>query len=390
MFRSLLAGRPARVVRSLNIRELFLVRSNAFARDESGSVVVTFAIVAVALLLMAGAALDFSRWGAERASMQTALDNTVMAAVKSKQTHTEYANAVFRANLLANTINENAAEAVSTLSCNSENSTFSCTASGHIPTTLIAAFTNIKKLPINVSAAANAPDPVAPSAVRFTVLQAGGWNWKKVTIWVHKVGAASHTAVGSVTYAPLVREGAYTLCQETGGSACIPCPIGQQCPEIELGTDYDYAYLSMENYEDGCDADSLDVNFHPESVPTIVNCVSKPGGLPNGKGGYVLYTNKEPEKILIAPGKPTQTVTGTPRHLFVDGVQVPLDREGKLMSIFDCKKDVTQAWEETLLGPMTSYFWRDQDFTFRVSTECASNSNFESGSGSQGSIRLTK
>jgi len=390
MFRSLLAGRHARVARSFNMRRLFLVRSEAFARNESGSVTVTFAVVAVALLLMAGAALDFSRWGAERASMQAALDNTVLAAVKSKQTHSEYASAVFQANFLANTISENASEAVSTFSCSSENSTFRCTASGHIPTTLIGAFTSIKTLPINVSAAANAPDPVAPSVVRFTVLQARGWNWKKVTIWVHKVGAASDTAVGSVTYAPLVREGAYTLCQETGGGACIPCPIGQQCPEIELGTDYDYGYLSMENYEDGCDADSLDVNFRPDSVPSIVSCVSKPGGLPNGKGGYVLYTNKEPEKFLILPGRPTQTVTETPRHLFVDGKQIPLDREGKLMTIFDCKKDVTQAWEETLLGPMTSYFWRDQDFTFRVSTDCAKNESFKGGSGSQGSFRLTK
>ena len=209
MLRSLFAGWHVHVARLLNMRKLSLVRSEAFARDESGSVVVTSAIVAVALLLMAGAALDFSRWGAERATMQTALDNTVMAAVKSKQTHTEHANAVFWANLLANTINENAAEAVATLSCSCDNSTFSCAPSGHIPTTLIAAFTNIKKLPVNVSATANAPDPVAPSAVRFTVLQAGGWNWKKVRIWVHKVGAASDIAVGSVTYAPLVREGAY-------------------------------------------------------------------------------------------------------------------------------------------------------------------------------------
>jgi len=380
MFRSLLVSRHARLASSL-------------ARDESGSVVVTFAIVAVVLLLMAGAALDFSRWGVERASMQAALDNTVLAAVKSKQTHTEYANAVFRANLLANTINEDVAEALSTLSCSTENSTFSCTASGHIPTTLIAAFTGIKKLPINVVAAVKVPDAVAPSVVRFTVLQAGGWNWKKVTIWVHKVGAASDTAVGSVTYAPIVRGGAYTLCQETGGGPCVPCPIGQQCPEIELGTDYDYGYLSMENYQDGCNADSVDnyFNSNPSSPPSSVNCSSAPGGLPNGKaGGYILYTNKDPVKLMPGPGRPTQTVTGTPLHLFVNGAQIPLDREGKLMTAFDCKRDVTQAWEDTLLGPVSSDAWRTQDFTFRVSTDCASNSNFESGSSSQGSIRLIK
>jgi len=378
---------------ALTRRLLRHVQLARFGNDESGSVVIIFAVAAVVLLLMAGAAIDLSRWGAERASMQAALDNTVLAAVKSNQTDDKYVNAAFRANFLINTISENAASAVPAVSCKTEDSTFSCTASEYLPTTFIGAFSTVKKLPINVVAAANIPDPVAPSVVNFTVLQVGGWNWKKVTIWVHRVGAASDTPVGSVTYAPIVRGGAYTLCQETGGSACVPCAIGQECPPIDLGTDYDYGYLSMENYRDGCDADSVDINYNsnPNSPPSSVSCYYMPGGLANGKsGGYFLYTNKDPVQILPGANRPTQTVTGTPMHLFVNGKQIPLDREGKLMSTFDCKKDVTQAWEDTLLGPVTSDAWKAQDFTFRVSTQCAKNENFEGASGSQGGIRLTK
>lgn len=391
------ANRHVRLVRSLNMRQFLLAQSRVFTRDDAGSVAVIFAIVAVALLLMAGAAIDFSRWGAERASMQAALDNTVMAAVKSNRTDSKYVNAVFRANFLVNSINENPAEAAPTVSCSTEESTLTCTASEPLPTTFIGMFSTVKKLPVHVTASA-AGAGVAPSEISFTVTKVKGWYWKKVTVWVHNKGAAADTAVASIIYQPTSRtttngdEGTGTTCQQSAGqSSCTPCPKGSQCPTIKLGSDYDSGYLSMEMWTDGCDGSSLDQGYSnsPGDPPMTVKCTpvaSKVNTISQFRSGvvdnYTLYTNKEPVK-LASYGYTTWF--NTPSHLFVDNVQLPLDPSGSMLSFLDCSKDVTHAWEDTLMGPTSDQSWKSQDFIFTVSTKCSPNSSVR-----QGTVRLTK
>jgi hypothetical protein len=60
-----------------------------FARDRRGSVAVTFTIAATPLMLMSGAAVDYSRASRERHNMQAALDSALLAAALAKPAQRE-------------------------------------------------------------------------------------------------------------------------------------------------------------------------------------------------------------------------------------------------------------------------------------------------------------
>src|SRR4051794_36355076 len=69
-----------------------------FATDRRGSVAVTFCIAATPLMLMTGAAMDYSRATRERHNMQAALDSALLAAALAKPAQREStATNVYRA-----------------------------------------------------------------------------------------------------------------------------------------------------------------------------------------------------------------------------------------------------------------------------------------------------
>jgi len=229
-----------------------------------------------------------------------------------------------------------------------------------------------------------------------------GWSWKKVTIWTHKPGNVWEAPVASVIYQPSDRTAGAgvkgDVCLALTGQKCVSCP-GNVCPPIELGTDYDFGYLSMQVWTDGCDDTKMDSGFtrSPLGPPSYVSCTALPAGRDKTttaeyKAGslttFTLYTNKNP--VQIAPSGTNTPVTGTPPHLYVNGSPIPLDTAGSLLKYFDCTKNVTQGWEDTLKGPTSDYAWETQDFNFRVETECAPNPNFTQGGGTGGMVRLTK
>ena len=59
------------------------------ANDRRGSVAVTFSLAATPLMLMTGAAMDYSRASRERHNMQAALDSALLAAALAKPAQRE-------------------------------------------------------------------------------------------------------------------------------------------------------------------------------------------------------------------------------------------------------------------------------------------------------------
>ncbi|MCL2713928.1 MAG: pilus assembly protein TadG-related protein [Alphaproteobacteria bacterium] len=349
------------------------MRFSALRRCESGSVLTTFAVTTVALLILLAVAIDFSRWNSERAALQSALDSTVLAAVKAGQTNVTYANSFFKASVQGTTA-ENLIDAIPTLACDTKDSTFSCTANGTVPTMTVGAFTGIKKLPLNVVAAAGAGgSSQQPNKLKFTVSRVKGWYWKKVTVNLRIRGVWTEKA--SIVYQPTDRmDNGFGDTRQTADGKTALCSM--DCPQIDLGTDYDSAYLSMKVWTDGCDDKSYDKGFAaaPTNPPNNVVCTSGSKSSNNAVYTYTIFSNKEPTR-----GDPGATVTGTPIHIFVSSNQLKsLDTSGSLLAFVNCDTDISQSWEDTLLGPKDGNPpWASQDFVFRVSAECTGNSNFK-------------
>ena len=157
----------------------FLQGVRAFGAGEAGSVLMFFAIAAMVLLPLVGAAVEFSRWNAGQAMMQAALDSSVLSAVETGQMTSEYVDTRFREGF-DGTVTANAGEAVPASSCEQKGSTFTCSASARLPTALIGAVTGIRTLPVKVVAAAGfATRALPPDRQQFAVTAVKGGLWKR-------------------------------------------------------------------------------------------------------------------------------------------------------------------------------------------------------------------
>lgn len=133
-----------------------------------------FAIAAVVLLFLVGAAVEVWRWNAGQASMQAALDRSVLLAVQNNRMTDEYANAIFRTGF-AGTVAASSLEAAPILSCEQELPAFSCSASASLPTALIGTIAGIRSLPLKVVATAGlAAGALQPGRLQVAVSEVRG------------------------------------------------------------------------------------------------------------------------------------------------------------------------------------------------------------------------
>lgn len=105
-----------------------------FAKDRRGSIAVTFSLAATPLMLMAGAAMDYSRAARERHDMQAALDSALLAAALAKPAQRQdIATKVYN----ARSGKAERVEETLTLSSNDAARTLSGVVHAKVPTTLL-------------------------------------------------------------------------------------------------------------------------------------------------------------------------------------------------------------------------------------------------------------
>jgi len=110
---------------------------------ELSAAATTFAVASVALLFIVAAAVDVSRWCAERATIQAIHAGSVQQEAETGQIDKSYADNFFRAGLQ----NSAAANSIEALTCSTKNSSLTCSASGKIPMMRVIALTRLAKPP---------------------------------------------------------------------------------------------------------------------------------------------------------------------------------------------------------------------------------------------------
>ena len=64
------------------VKRAMTIGDRSFAKDESGAIAIIFAILIIPMLLMIGAAIDYSRIALDRSQTQSAIDAAALAMVK--------------------------------------------------------------------------------------------------------------------------------------------------------------------------------------------------------------------------------------------------------------------------------------------------------------------
>ncbi|MCL2713892.1 MAG: pilus assembly protein TadG-related protein [Alphaproteobacteria bacterium] len=396
---------------AVTVAARFKMAVGEFGRGDSGGVAVIFAITVTALLLVAAAAIDFSRWSAARAAVQAAIDGSVLSAVKQRQTNEEYASAFFKTTI-AGTAAVNSIVEIPPLTCAMKGSVFTCNTSASLRTMMIGLLTGIKVLPLNVAASAGVgAGGQEPRKLTFTVARARGWSLKNLTVWIRKPGEDAVPAA-NIIYRPSSRDvnadgdvGYGFSCQISPGvsgvngfdyKTCVQCAT--QCPEINLGSDYEYAYLSMQVWTDGCDNAHVDKGFIESpfrSTPVACGTLDKVEAGATDKtmlyayqmqriSTYTLFSDRRP--VLIDPISRQPVEQDTPGHIFIGGKRIDdLETSGSLLKFVDCNTPVVLSWEETLLGPASAQAWAAQDLILTVKATCGANFGISSGA-----VKLTE
>lgn len=321
--------------------------------DESGVVAVIFAVAAIPVVLMIGAAVDYQRAVTARSRMQSALDAAVLSGVKQTlpADRIKSASAAFDANV--------AGLGLSYAASFSQNpdGTFSGRVDGQTPTAFMRAI-NVPTISVGAkSRAAAGASANMPTSLTFTALTAKGWFWKNVTLWVHHPGDAADTALANFTYQP------NTLLN--GGSGVLTGPFGSA---IALGSNYDKIYLTMTVMDDGCAPGMAPA--HPEAIDGLdttywdtYQCLAEnPPSVVKTHAGYSFASNDP----------------ATANHLFVDGKQLAVGTVIPPTGLAKCNASVNHGWEDSKLwnpsDPQNVDAWSSQDFEFNVTGgPCASN-----------------
>lgn len=174
-------------------RLLYFRRAKNFSmrllQDESGSVVVTFALIIVVLAGFAGMAIDLTRARNKQTAMQSALDAAVLAAVRHDRAGpAQVAFDRFMAMKgFAGTL---------TYVQDARGVSVSAVASADVPTTLMKLFGS-QKLTITGRAAAHAP--IQPTQLHLEIGQTRGYNNKLLEFWAQRPSGAKEV-IATVKY----------------------------------------------------------------------------------------------------------------------------------------------------------------------------------------------
>jgi Flp pilus assembly protein TadG len=337
-------------------------RAGDVLRDESGAVIIMFAVALLPVLLTIGGAVDYMRVGRAKSQLQQALDAATLAAA----TGNTGASALMRTNDTAGSLLSN----VTVSWTNNPDGSVTGTATAQVPTTFLKLAT-LSSISVGATATASIGSPQTASTVSFSLTGAYGWYWKQVDIYIHNVGTTGDTKLASYVYQPTNLNGqsgrgtGTTTAQFFSGSAMVAGAINSA---VAMGSNYDKAYLTMTVYSDSCGPGMVNT-----SSSSVVSCVAS-GTKING----TTYT-KTATPVIYSTADPTQS-----RNLFVNGINMYSPKVApKIMQVLPCPASGTasvtntHAWEDTpYSGSINTGSWSTQDIFFTVQTGCAANVNY--------------
>ncbi len=347
----------------------------SFARDRSGTVATTFALAAIPVLAIIGAGVDYGQGNDDKARLQAAVDEGVLAAMQAPNgSSTAVQQAIATAAFDASLAGRNDFILASTDSATKNTTpTFIVNSDGSVSGSATA---NIKAsvlgttLALSVTAKAIPAATQAPSNVTFTLTGGYGWYWKQVDLYIHQQGASSDTHLASYVYQPN---------NLTYGSGRGTGPVTAYFPDangvmqlssfvnqaVSLGNTYDNAYLTMTVYTDGCGA-GMAPNSSQSGSNSNYTCVAS--GTKSGNTTYTKTANPVTYSTMDA---------STSNHLFLDGVDLPLGKPPTIFQLMACGQTTTHAWEDTPWAGNYGGSWSQQDIFFSVqTTACQLNVNY--------------
>lgn len=342
------------MVRRIRVSELRKIR--AFAMSERGSVALAFGLMAMTLVLGAGAAIDLMRASNYRGQLQAAADAAALAGVAARgASRASVADTVLQSNLAGSGVSGSGA-----WTTNADGS-FTGTVAGQVKT-LFMKIARINDINVAATATAGLVNEISPTSVTFTLNYAKGFYWKKVTLWTHTPGDAGDTLRATYIYQPDDLRGE--------GSGSTTGPLGSA---ITLGTNYDSAHLEMEVSPDGCAPGYAPE--HPEALAGDTNYLHPFTCVPVGQNSAV----KTVTTYTLKTNDPA-----TADHLFIDGTQLSKGATAAVSSLFKCGGSVTHMWEDMLDyvsgADGNSGAWATQDIRFIVQSDyCGANTALHNG-----------
>lgn len=344
-----------------------VARLSGFLRDTRGTISAAFAMTGLVATMLVGASIDYSRNIGMQQKLQASVDAAMLAALQaSAANRTTVATQVLNATLANSGIT---ASWTSGPTVNGDGS-LSGTATGTIDTVFMK-IARINSMSTTASATVELPAASVASNVTFSLTGAYGWWWKQVDLYVHVAGAASDTLLASYVYQP------YNLSASSGrgtgttsasflsSGAMVTGPVATG---VNLGSNYDNAYLKMTVYSDGCGPGMAGYTTSSNGS-TIQNCVASGTSVQTGTNRYGQPTYTTYTKTASATVFSTNSST-TAQYLFVNGVQLPANSVPTIFALLPCDQTSTHAWED-------GGGWTQQDIFFSVATTCSANSNYK-------------
>jgi len=324
--------------------------------DESGAIIVIFALALVPIVAVMGAAVDYSRAAQLKTRVQEAVDSATLAGLKGA-TPTEriaVANQVFASYGLSTQL-----ASLTPSFVNNADGSLSGSAAGTMSTSFMS-LVKVVNVDIGAKATAVIPPVVStPASLSFTATGASGWFYKEVKLWVHYPGDATDTNLATFVYQPV---------NLVTGPGAISGPMGSP---IALGSNFDKIYMTMLVGADGCgptQTPKYAAGLEDQDMSHRLNyqCVALRPGRTKAVQPYTLST--------IDPA--------TSNHLFVNGVQAPLGKVFSMTDLAKCNTTVSQEWEDTQAYTAGSGAWEWRDFRFTVAGgACVTNTALKAGTG---------
>jgi len=345
------------------------IHLGAFRRDTHASVAITFALTALPVMMLVGAALDYSRTGPAAVNLQAAIDSAVLAGVKTSGNQVAVAQRQFA----AATGDKPYHTASAAFTLNADN-----TLTGVATATIKTAIMSIARVnTFALTARSKAKPPQTPSVVVFQLTAGYGWYWKRVELFIHKPGDSSDTVMAAYTYQPTDMTG--QAGRGTGTTTAMFNVNGVMTANsvstpVPIGSTYDNIYLKMTVFSDGCG-------------PTEAPNPNTPMASNENDFQCVVSGTKVNKKVVTKSTSAAYYSTNdaaTARNLFVGNpsVGLPANQVPNIFTLIPCGPAIQHAWEDTPDGP-GSQSWQKQDIFFNVqATVCATNTNYPSGSGS--------
>jgi len=401
MAKPLVAGPAIQEVNVRNLADQFFRASKSLASDQRGNVAITFALVAVPLLIAMGCAVDYSIAATSKTKVQGALDSAVLAAARTTggvAAQTEVFNNIFSANMAEYKVAGNASNLTPSLTANSDGS-LAAKVTASVPTSLMQ-IVGISSIPVTVTNQTAATEsPKTPTTATFQMKVAKGSYWKRLTLyivdaygktqqiaqWVYQPFNMNYNALlDSVYYDQLVNLSwsmNNTFYGNSDSRNGIGTLIGPTTP-VTLGLNYKDAYLTMEIMTDGCsDTQVVDT---ANSGPDLYGNGYNPLRCKNGATRSPSWTYATNTKVGTAHlVKFAGSFSGT-RSLFPDTqpfvILVPCTTPATTSYYgFEDSSDPVPA---SLSNLPASNKWASQDFFFSVTANtCDANQNQGQGNG---------